>query len=429
MVPLNPCTMKKRLTLSVLSVFLLSLAYIGCSKDDDPELFNLSVTISPIGSGTVSPASGLFEDGESITLTATPNQGYIFSNWSGNASGNTNPLQITITKNMVISAQFDTLDTDGDGIPDIGDFCPDTPPGEDINQFGCSDSQIDMDNDGVANDLDLCPDTAPDSEVDQDGCPILSAKTYVPDDKFEQILIDLGYDNQLNDSVLTQKINTIEYLQLWSDDPINSITDFTGIEDFENLEYLLIANMKFTGDAFDLSQNNRLKTLLLMCTEITDVNLINANLEELTVANNSIDIPGCISKTTNLNLAGATNLKSFNISWSAVVEDLNATLNSAITLEEVQFLINWNLYVSLEQIDFSQNAKLKRVTIIALQAGPDVINIRNGANHLLEKFYLTVVPFEVVWEPCIEADDPAYLEGIITEGGVPNYMITTDCEL
>ena len=33
--------------------------------------------------------------------------------------------------------------------------------------------------------------------------------TYVPDDNFEQELINLGYDNVLDDYVLTANINTV----------------------------------------------------------------------------------------------------------------------------------------------------------------------------------------------------------------------------
>jgi len=36
-----------------------------------------------------------------------------------------------------------TADSDGDGVPDIGDQCPNTPSGEPVNQAGCSDSQVD----------------------------------------------------------------------------------------------------------------------------------------------------------------------------------------------------------------------------------------------------------------------------------------------
>ena len=36
--------------------------------------------------------------------------------------------------------------------------------------------------------------------------PAIVQKTYVPDDNFEQALIDLGYDDVLNDTVLTANI-------------------------------------------------------------------------------------------------------------------------------------------------------------------------------------------------------------------------------
>ena len=39
--------------------------------------------------------------------------------------------------------------------------------------------------------------------------------TYIPDDNFEQALINLGYDNILDDYVLTANINTITHLYIW----------------------------------------------------------------------------------------------------------------------------------------------------------------------------------------------------------------------
>ncbi len=40
--------------------------------------------------------------------------------------------------------------------------------------------------------------------------------TYVPDDNFEQALIDLGYDDVLNDSVLTANISSVTSLDVRS---------------------------------------------------------------------------------------------------------------------------------------------------------------------------------------------------------------------
>jgi len=43
---------------------------------------------------------------------------------------------------------------------------------------------------------------------------IFAQKTYVPDDNFEQALIDLGYDNALDDSVTTANISGINSLTI-----------------------------------------------------------------------------------------------------------------------------------------------------------------------------------------------------------------------
>ncbi len=59
-------------------------------------------------------------------------------------------------------------------------------------------------------------------------------KTYVPDDKFEQILIDLGYDSELDDFVLSENIKEVTRLRVWRD----SVKDLTGIEDFVALTEL-----------------------------------------------------------------------------------------------------------------------------------------------------------------------------------------------
>ena len=61
-------------------------------------------------------------------------------------------------------------DSDDDGVPDTGDNCPDTPPGEPVDINGCSCSQLDTDSDGVSNCNDNCADTAPGEPVDENGC-------------------------------------------------------------------------------------------------------------------------------------------------------------------------------------------------------------------------------------------------------------------
>lgn len=60
------------------------------------------------------------------------------------------------------------MDSDGDGVFDDLDKCPNTPKGVKVDRFGCP---IDADGDGVYDYLDQCPNTPRGVRVDQKGCP------------------------------------------------------------------------------------------------------------------------------------------------------------------------------------------------------------------------------------------------------------------
>ena len=63
-------------------------------------------------------------------------------------------------------------DSDGDGVTDDVDQCPDTPSGASADANGCADSQKDTDGDGVTDDVDQCAGTPSGATVDATGCEL-----------------------------------------------------------------------------------------------------------------------------------------------------------------------------------------------------------------------------------------------------------------
>ena len=81
-------------------------------------------------------------------------------------------------------------DSDGDGIGDPYDNCPNTPAGDEVDASGCTITVVgDSDNDGVLDDVDLCPDTTPGADVDANGCTLVPINDVDNDgvaDEFDQ---------------------------------------------------------------------------------------------------------------------------------------------------------------------------------------------------------------------------------------------------
>lgn len=74
------------------------------------------------------------------------------------------------------------LDSDNDGVIDYRDKCPGTPEGVEVDDKGCA---VDSDNDGVADYKDECPGTPAGAEVDDKGCAVDSDNDGVADYKDE----------------------------------------------------------------------------------------------------------------------------------------------------------------------------------------------------------------------------------------------------
>jgi uncharacterized repeat protein (TIGR02543 family) len=121
--------LKKR---SLIKILILSLIFIfifivsGCIEknplvqpqiDNDeneplPDTYLLSITVNPYEAGIVlkTPApnaDGTYPNGTSVKLTALPASGYHFNSWSGDLTGNTNPVTIIIDSLKDITATFE----------------------------------------------------------------------------------------------------------------------------------------------------------------------------------------------------------------------------------------------------------------------------------------------------------------------------------
>ena len=152
---------------------------------------------------------------------------------------------------------------------------------------------------------------------------ILAQNTYVPDDKFEQALIDLGYDTTLDDSVLTANISGVTVLDVSR----KSISDLTGIEAFTSLIDLSCAVNQLTS--LDVSNNTALIKLYCKNNLLTSLDVsTNTALTQLSVSGNQLTSLKMRNGVTDpLTIFDATN---------------NPNLTCIETLDPAYATTNWN---------------------------------------------------------------------------------------
>lgn len=68
-----------------------------------------TVSVQTAGNGTITrdPDKTLYDEGETVTLTADPAAGWTFAGWSGDATGMANPTAVSVTKDLAITATFE----------------------------------------------------------------------------------------------------------------------------------------------------------------------------------------------------------------------------------------------------------------------------------------------------------------------------------
>ena len=217
-------------------------------------------------------------------------------------------------------------------------------------------------------------------------------ETYIPDDGFEQALIDLGYDSfnagtadGLDNYVSTDNIDSITILEIFNE----GIQDLTGLEDFEDL-----ATFNFSGNTLDpmiyqldLSSNTSLEVLTCSNTGISELDLsLNTALINVNCSGNNLSVEG-LSFNESLEILNISD-NDFALFYS---EDLpNVT----------ELIINNNPIVDL---DLSSNTMLTKLHC-ASNSMLQTLIIKNGNN-------TSLVDFDAQLNPnltCIEVDDVVY---------------------
>ncbi len=153
-----------------------------------------------------------------------------------------------------------------------------------------------------------------DSATFSENCGAVGS-TYIPDNNFEQVLIDLKLDDVLDNYVVTDNIKSITTLNISN----KNITYLTGIEDFEALLEL------------DCSNNNLGSLEVTTNSFMTDLNCAHNALTNLSVKENSALLNlNCSSNTiTSLDVISNSFLTSLNCSSNALLS-LNLGENSAL---------------------------------------------------------------------------------------------------
>jgi OmpA-OmpF porin, OOP family len=98
---------------------------------------------------------------------------------------------------FIVSVFFDMAkmapaDSDGDGVPDSRDDCPNTPKGVAVDERGCP---LDTDGDGVADYQDKCPGTPVGAHVNSVGCWVVANIEFA----FDKWNIEARYFSNLDD--------------------------------------------------------------------------------------------------------------------------------------------------------------------------------------------------------------------------------------
>jgi len=181
--------------------------------------------------------------------------------------------------------------------------------------------------------------------------------TYVPDDNFEQALINLGYDGVLDNYIYTSMANTITDLTIYGSGPggsaVGQIYDLTGIEDMP-ITHLELYNLDSIS-SMDFSMLPDLIYLKLLGFD---------ELETINISNNL--------NLVEINLIHASSLLSIDVSNNLNLKRIQITYSPISSLD----LSNNPLYGGFSGVNLQYNTNLSS------------LNLRNGYNTYMNPPYM-----------------------------------------
>ncbi|WP_242156383.1 T9SS type A sorting domain-containing protein [Aestuariivivens sediminis] len=192
---------------------------------------------------------------------------------------------------------------------------------------------------------------------------IYAQTTAIPDENFEQALIDLNIDSDgiINGSVATADISGVTSLSVNA----KNISDLTGIEDFSSLTYLsCFSNSLTTLNVTEnvvlsvlICRNNSLSTLdLSQNTNLSVLHCFNNQLTRLNISQNSAlgDLKCYNNQLTELDVSQITGMGVLNCSYNQI---------ESLDVSQMPYLANLVCNNNqLTELDISQNSEITNLS-------------------------------------------------------------------
>tara|TARA_A100001015_G_scaffold265147_1_gene313281 strand:- start:627 stop:2045 length:1419 start_codon:yes stop_codon:yes gene_type:complete len=385
---------------------LLLLILFACSKNDEETKTIFSLIVDSSEGGYVSITGGDYEEGSLVSVSAFANDGYVFIGWTGSSTSTFSEVEISMNSGKYLTAVFEkqlfNLVDENNVFIGVGKWKIRRPKGGDKENSGkfldCEiyeiifrsnssftftrgDSKVtgqySLDSEGNINlnksdspygvmrdvlltenyisfssefndscNLDLDADRVKDYDPFSDP----EALTFLPDDNFEQSLIDAGIDDKLDDYVFTQNISGIVRLGT-SESEIKlfnkGIKNLIGLDEFRSLkEFSADLNLI---DSVDFSKNLNLENISIYYNDIKSIDISkNENLKSLNILGNPI-------QTSTIDISKNINLEILSVGGSAGTRLIN---------DQGEFIAEIpQTTAKISSLDFSSNSKLTSLKI------------------------------------------------------------------